>query len=76
MILWKSTGDMCNWSSKFESTELINEQEDAYIKQLSHFHDVITGSQPPLVSAADATATLRATLAVYESAKSGARVIF
>ncbi len=76
LTLWKSTGDKCNWSSEFESTELVNEQEDAYIKQLSHFHDVIMGTQPPLVSAADATATLRATLAVYDSAKSGARVTF
>ena len=36
--------------------------------------DVIRGTVEPLISGADATATLRATLAVFEAAGTGQRV--
>jgi len=49
--------------------------EDAYILQIKHFCDVIAGSTSPLSDAKDARNSLRATLAVYDAAESGQRVL-
>ncbi len=74
LVVWKSTsGDSC-WTSEIHPTALEMTQEDAYINQLDHFCRVINGEVMPRVSAQDATDTLRATLAVYESATAGRRV--
>lgn len=74
LTLWKSTSGDSNWTNELLATEFASEKEDAYINQLTHFVDVIRGDASPRVSAKDATATLRATLAVYESAASGTRI--
>lgn len=74
LTLWKSGTDVCDWSSEFVATTFSKRVEDAYVNQLAHFGDVIRGNVSPRISATDATATLRATLAVYESAKTGARI--
>ncbi len=47
---------------------------DAFVRQIEHFADVIDGRALPRITAADATESLRATLAVLDSAKSGRRV--
>jgi len=74
LTLWKSVeGESC-WNNNIVPSPLEINHEDAYIQQLSHFSDVIRGNAEPRVSAEDATATLRATLAVYESASTGCRV--
>ena len=44
---------------------------DALTEQLKHFVDVVRGEQTPLVTAADSTRTLAATLAIRMSAASG-----
>jgi len=74
LTLWKSSDNKSDWSSELVATALVTSFEDAYVKQLSHFCEVIRGEQLPLISAFDATETLRATLAVYASANSGKRV--
>ena len=43
--------------------------EDAYIAQCLHFCGVIRGEELPRITAEDATKTLAATLAVFDSAK-------
>ena len=48
---------------------------DAYVRQIEHFADVIEGRDVPRITAEDASATLRATLAVYEAAETGQRVL-
>ena len=73
--LWKSAGADGHWNTPIHSTPLGGELEDAYINQLNHFADVITGRASPRIDAQDATDTLRATLAVYEAAKTGCRVV-
>ena len=45
-----------------------------YALQIKHLCDVARGVAAPLISAADGTATLRATLAVAEAARTGATV--
>tara|TARA_A100001015_G_scaffold75415_1_gene83685 strand:+ start:104 stop:286 length:183 start_codon:yes stop_codon:yes gene_type:complete len=43
--------------------------EDAYIAQCRHFCGVIRGEEMPRITAEDASKTLAATLAVFDSAK-------
>jgi len=74
LTLWKSTtGENC-WNNNIAATEFTTETDDAYVNQMLHFGEVIRGEALPRISAQDATATLRATLAVYESAATGSRV--
>jgi predicted dehydrogenase len=47
---------------------------DALAEQSVHFAAVMRGEEKPLVSAADATRTLAATLAIRQSAASGHKV--
>ena len=72
--LWKHQGTPIDWRYPLESRLLPTDLEDAFVLQLDHFADVVQGRAEPLVDAVDATASLRATLAVYESAKTGQRV--
>lgn len=74
LTLWKSVSGESNWTNEIVATDIPHAQQDAYIMQLAHFAQVIQGNEIPLVSAQDATDTLRATLAVYESATKGSRV--
>lgn len=74
LTLWKSDNEVCDWSSELVATEFAGDIRDPYVSQLSHFVDVIRGDALPRISARDATATLRATLAVHESAETGLRI--
>ena len=47
---------------------------DAFVGQIEHFAEVIAGRTVPRITAADATESLRATLAVLDSAKTGRRI--
>ena len=49
--------------------------EDAYIEQIEHFAAVFRDEVAPMVDAADGRRTLQATLALFESAASGQRVM-
>ena len=48
--------------------------EDAYIAQCRHFCRVIQNLEPPGITAEDATRTLAATLAVFDSAEQGRQI--
>ncbi len=72
--VWTSRGTP-EWRNPLEAEDLSDRLEDAYINQVIHFGKVIRGEEPPRISAQDATDTLRATLAVYEAAESGKRVM-
>ena len=72
--LWTASGEVADWNHTTAAKDFASELEDAYVNQIEHFADLIRGEAEPLVSAADATATLRATLAVYEAAKTGQKI--
>ncbi len=72
---WKSEKPGGNWNTPIAATSLGGELQDAYINQLNHFAAVIKGTTAPRIDAQDATDTLRATLAVYEAAQTGCRVM-
>ncbi len=60
-----------DWFAPIRRETLDVTRGNPYQIQLRHFLDVIAGRQAPLVSASDATQTLRATLAVKHAAASG-----
>jgi len=70
MRLRTSEGE-ASWWSPLHTETLSADVGDPLARQLAHFCAVIRGNAAPRVSAADATRTLRVTLAVAESARMG-----
>lgn len=60
-----------SWHAALQTQRLPVAQVDPLVRQLEHFCAVIRGLEAPRVSAQDAGRTLRATLAVAESARQG-----
>ena len=73
--LWHAAGEIPEWRNALTRKVIDNPLEDAYIAQLRHFANVIQGEEEPKISAADAAATLQATVAVFEAAQQGGRVL-
>ncbi len=74
LVLWHHNNLTADWNHALHRQEIPLALADAFKAQIDHFCDVIRGDQPPLISAHDATDTLRSTLAVLESAKKSHRV--
>ena len=68
--LWNYQGKL-DWFAPISRSMVAVERSSPYLQQLRHFRAIICDGAAPLVSAADATRSLRATLAVHEVAKSG-----
>lgn len=73
--LWKSEVASPDWTKPMQSESTPFVLEDAYLLQIQHFCAVIDGSALPISDAKDARNSLRATLAVYDAASSGQRVM-
>ena len=63
-----------SWYAPITREQLAVEQADPYTEQLRHLCGVARGEEAPLISAADGTQTLRATLAVKEAARTARTV--
>ena len=74
LALWHHGSGEADWNHQIEVSEKPGVVEDAFVLQLEHFCHVIAGECAPGVSATDARQSLRATLAVFEAAQTGARV--
>jgi predicted dehydrogenase len=73
---WRvAPGQGASWFTPMQQDVLAAPAVDPLLAQLQHFCDVVRGRADPLVSAADALASLRVTLAVHEAAHSGRRVV-
>jgi predicted dehydrogenase len=59
------------WYEPISVEDTPHEKGSPYERQIDHFVGVIRGVETPIINAADATRTLRATLAAQEAAKSG-----
>ncbi|MEC8261286.1 MAG: Gfo/Idh/MocA family oxidoreductase, partial [SAR324 cluster bacterium] len=68
LSIWTSEGTP-DWNHLMDCDERNVPLEDAYIAQLLHFCRVIKQEETPRITAKDATKTLAATLAVFESAE-------
>lgn len=67
--------DEAGWRSELATEALGAEREDTYLAQMIHFARVAMRQEEPLSSGRDASETLKATLAVKQSASSGEPVI-
>lgn len=74
LALWTHEGGVTDWNHAMTPRAIELELGDAFAAQCRHFCAVIRGDETPRITAADATETLRATLAVFDSAESGKRV--
>ena len=66
--IWTSQGTS-DWNHLMDCEDRNVPLEDAFIAQLLHFCRVIKKEDTPRITAEDATKTLAATLAVFDSAK-------
>ncbi|CAN7294637.1 Gfo/Idh/MocA family protein [Bosea sp. LjRoot237] len=71
--LWRYGGER-SWFNPISRDSLAVVRASPYVEQLRHLCEVARGEATPLIDAADATRTLRATLAVSEAAQTGRRV--
>lgn len=70
---WSYRGDK-SWFQPMTLDRTAIGRESPYVRQLRHLCAVARGAEKPLIDADDGVRTLRATLAVHESARSGALV--
>ncbi len=75
LVLWHHGDDEPDWNHAIKPEEIAVELDNAYVRQIEHFCAVIGGREEPVISAKDATATLRTTLAVFEAARTGQRIM-
>lgn len=70
LTLWSSE-TTADWNHPLTPRVFRTDWNDAYVAQCKHFCQVISGAESPRITAQDATRTLAATLAVFESAETG-----
>lgn len=75
LTLWHHGGARPEWREPMTAVDCSQPIEDPYVAQIDHFAAVIRGAEKPRIDARDAAESLRATLAVYEAAKTGKRVM-
>jgi predicted dehydrogenase len=75
IVLWHHGAGVADWNHPLQRQEMTDSLDDAFLSQINHFCAVIRGELAPRITAEDATATLKATLAVFESANTGRRVL-
>ena len=71
LVHWTHEGGKGDWSRSISGEQIKCQRIDPFVSQLNHFLDVIHGLAKPLINVRDATASLRAALAVLEAADSG-----
>jgi predicted dehydrogenase len=74
LVLWRHTEGTADWNHLITPQAIETDFEDAYVAQCRHFCAVISGTEQPRITAADAARSLLATLAVFESAEKRAEV--
>ena len=75
LTIWHHGDKTQDWNNLISPDHLELKLEDAYALQIGHFAAVIAGREPPIINAVDGTQTLCTTLAVFEAARSGQRVM-
>jgi predicted dehydrogenase len=72
-VRWHAAGEE-SWQQPLTQQRLPIAPEDPYVAQMRHFASVIRGEAEPVLCARDGTVTLAATLAITQSAETGALV--
>ena len=74
LTLWRHRGP-ASWTSPIAASTITVPRADVFALQLAHFERVIRGQQAPIVAGREGQRTLAATLALFEAARTGHRVI-
>ncbi len=72
--IWSEVSKGQGWNSILKQKQLEVPFVDAYVFQLRHFCNVIQRIEEPITNGEDAKKTLKATVAVFNSAKTGSRI--
>ena len=75
LTLWRHENSSASWHDPINHVALDEDHGDPFTSQCEHFIAVVRGDDAPLISADDGTRSLAATLAVFEAAETGARVL-
>jgi predicted dehydrogenase len=75
LVLWRHGDETPDWNHTIKQNRISHDLGDAFISQVAHFCGVISGHEDPVTTARDATESLKVTLAVFESARTGKRVL-
>lgn len=74
LTLWTHETGESGWNHEMQPWSLESILGDAFAAQCRHFCAVVRGDEQPRIDAADGAKSLRATLAVFASAKAGRRI--
>lgn len=74
LVLWHHGAETPDWNHALHPREFPMHLDDAYVAQVEHLAEVIRDGVEPRITAADATRSLQATVAVLESAKLGKKI--
>jgi len=75
LTLWHHGEADPEWRQPMAAIDCSQPIDDPYVTQIEHFAAVIRGKEKPRIDARDAAESLRATLAVYEAARTGKRIM-
>ncbi len=75
LVLWHHGDETPDWNHAIKQVEIAHQLGNGFTRQIAHFCAVISGREDPLITARDATESLKVTLAVFESARTGNRVV-
>ncbi len=75
LVLWHHGDETPDWKHAIKQDEMPHELGNAFTSQIAHFCAVISGREDPVITARDATESLKVTLAVFEAARTGKRIL-
>ena len=75
LVLWRHGNETPDWNHAMKHDEISHELGNAFTSQIAHFCAVISGREDPVITARDATESLKVTLAVFEAARTGKRIL-
>jgi predicted dehydrogenase len=75
LVLWHYGDESPDWNHAMKRDDISQTLGDAFTRQIAHFCAVISGREDPVVTARDATESLKVTLAVFEAARTGRRIL-
>lgn len=75
LVIWHHGDDTPDWNHAIKQEIISHQLGNAFTSQIAHFCAVISGREDPMITARDATETLKVTLAVFEAARTGNRIL-
>ncbi len=74
LVLWQHSEPSGHWQNELLPQPIETEFIDAYIAQITHLVEVVQGKAAPLITAHDASLSLKATIAVARAAEVGHQI--